>query len=77
VPPSTAASACVRLWTSVPITIICTVPSNWMNPSMKRNFGGQPSLGAMPRSYQVTPKVLERRRATKAFEVRPEADSVV
>ena len=37
---------------------------------MKRNFGGQPSLGAMPRSYQVTPKVLGRRRATKALPAR-------
>ena len=38
---------------------------------MKRNFGGQPSLGAMPRSYQVTPKVLGRRRATKGIQARP------
>ena len=36
------------------------------------DFGGQPSLGAMPRSYQVTPKVLGRRRATEAMPVKPD-----
>src|ERR1035441_2817299 len=38
---------------------------------MKRNFGGQPSLGAMPRSYQVTPKALGQRWATEALPVKP------
>ena len=31
VPASTAASACVRLCVSAPITIICTVPSIWLS----------------------------------------------
>ena len=44
---------------------------------MKRNFGGQPSLGAMPRSYQVTPKVLGRRRATQALPVSKAHDAEV
>jgi hypothetical protein len=64
VPSSTAASACERLCVSAPITIIRTIP--FVSHSTKRIFGGQPSVGAMPRSYQVTPKVLGRRRATKA-----------
>jgi hypothetical protein len=36
------------------------------------DFGGQPSLGAMPRSYQVTPKVLGQRWATEAMPVKPD-----
>jgi len=39
---------------------------------MKRILGGQPSLGAMPRSYQVTPKVLGQRWATEALPVNPD-----
>jgi hypothetical protein len=39
--------------------------------SLKRTFGGQLSVGAVPRSYQVTPKVLGRRRATEPFRARP------
>src|SRR5512146_1856873 len=39
--------------------------------SYERTSGGQASLGALPRSYQVTPAILGRRRATKAVEVRP------
>src|SRR3712207_434651 len=38
----------------------------------KRISGGQLSLRAVPRSYQVTPKVLGRRRATEASPVRPD-----
>jgi hypothetical protein len=37
----------------------------------KRTAAGQISLGAMPRSYQVTASVLGRRRATQRTEVRP------
>jgi len=33
--------------------------------------GGHISVGAMPRSYQVTPAILERRRATQPPTVRP------
>jgi hypothetical protein len=39
---------------------------------MKRILGGQLSLGAMPRSYQVTPKVLGQRWATEALPVNPD-----
>jgi hypothetical protein len=38
---------------------------------MKRISGGQLSREAKPRFYQVTPKVLGRRRATQALPVRP------
>src|SRR5947209_17522323 len=37
----------------------------------KRISGGHTSVGAMPRSYQVTPVVLRRRRATEPKQVRP------
>src|SRR5690349_3327343 len=49
---------------------MCTVPSLeiWLT---KRISGGHTSVGAMPRSYQVTPKVLRRRRATEPKQVRP------
>jgi hypothetical protein len=33
--------------------------------STKRTIGGHRSVGALPRSYQVTPAVLGRRRATQ------------
>jgi hypothetical protein len=36
--------------------------------------GGHISVGAMPRSYQVTPEILGRRRATQPPTVRPMAD---
>src|SRR5690349_10771011 len=35
--------------------------------------GGHTSVGAMPRSYQVTPAVLRRRRATEPKQARPNA----
>jgi hypothetical protein len=38
--------------------------------------GGHISVGAMPRSYQVTPGILGRRRATQPKKVRPTADSM-
>ena len=45
----------MRLWASAPITIIHPVPSS---SQMKRTAGGHSSVGAMPRSYQVTPAIL-------------------
>lgn len=36
--------------------------------------GGHISVGAMPRSYQVTPEILRRRRATQHPPVRPLVD---
>ena len=36
-----------------------------------RTAGRQTSLGAMPRSYQVRPAILGRRRATQRMKVRP------
>src|SRR5215213_11643349 len=48
----TTATVCDRLWVSAPITIICTVPSLGSDERMP---GGHISVGAMPRSYQVTP----------------------
>src|SRR5437762_2344579 len=41
---------------------------------MKRISADSSHLGRMPRSYQVTPKVLGRRRATQPLRVRPTAD---
>ena len=38
--------------------------------------GGHISVGAMPRSYQVTPGILGQRRATQPKKVRPTADSM-
>ena len=70
---STAATVCERLWVSAPITIISTVPS-W--DAINRIPGGHISVGAMPRSYQVTPGILGRRRATQPKKVRPTADSM-
>ena len=41
---------------------------------MERISGGQTSVGAVPRSYQVTPAILGRRRATEPKPVRPQVD---
>jgi hypothetical protein len=38
---------------------------------MKRISADSSHSGRMPRSYQVTPKVLGRRRATQPLQVRP------
>ena len=43
----------------------------------KRTTGGQVSVGALPRSYQVTPAVLERRRATTQARSAHPGDSAV
>jgi len=40
-------------------------------PATKRTVGGHLSLGAKPRSYQVTPAIVERRRATRPLIARP------
>jgi hypothetical protein len=68
---SSATSVCERLCVSTPITIICTVPSFGENGPTERISGGHTSVGAMPRSYEVTPKVLGWRRATRLKPVRP------
>jgi hypothetical protein len=49
--PSTTPQACVFLCVSVPITIICTVPS----VDDEAHSGGHAHSGPMPSSYQVTP----------------------
>ena len=59
----TAAIACVLLCVSTPITIISVVLS--LDATYGRTSGGQSSLGAKPRSYQVTPEILGRQRATR------------
>jgi hypothetical protein len=43
---------------------------DWWTP------GGHGLLRALPRSYQVTPDIPDRRRATQQKEVRPPADSI-
>ena len=44
---------------------------------LKWTPGGHGLLGALPRSYQVTPDIPDRRRATQQKEVRPDrADSL-
>ena len=45
-------------------------PFVWLTTD-EADLGGQLSLGRMPRSYQVAPKVLGRRRATQPMPVRP------
>ncbi len=65
---NTAAQVWLVLWGSVPITIM------WLRPfdlvvAYGRTAGGHASLGAKPRSYQVTPGILGRRRATQRMEV--------
>jgi hypothetical protein len=59
------------LWVSAPITIMHTVPSS-IRQLMKRTVGGHTSVGAMPRSYQVTPAILGRRRATRPLLASPQ-----
>jgi hypothetical protein len=66
----TAAQVWLRLCGSDPITIICGVPSFDMSTT-KRISGRHTSVGAMPRSYQVRPAILGRRRATQPMSVRP------
>lgn len=70
VPANTAAAVWLFLWVSVPITIIDCVPSIGCR-LLGRTAGGQTSLGAKPRFYQVTAAILGQRRATKPMEVRP------
>ena len=65
---ATAAIVCERLWVSAPSTIIDLVHpfiATWWTS------GGHGLLGALPRSYQVTPDIPDRRRATQQKEVRP------
>jgi len=56
---------------SVPITIICVVPSFGLTTDEADLRRTNVTWGGLPRSYQVTPKVLGRRRATRAKPVRP------
>ena len=60
---STAPQVCVRLCVSVPITIIQAVPS--IDQLTKRTPADKSHSGLVPSSYQVTPVVLGRRRATR------------
>jgi hypothetical protein len=53
---------------SAPSTIISCVP---FSSRLKRTAGGHGLLGALPRSFQVTPDIPDRRRATQQKEVRP------
>ena len=54
---------CELLCVSTPITIIRFVLS--LDATFGRTSGGQTSVGAKPRSYQVTPEILGRWRATQ------------
>src|ERR671911_1815858 len=69
VPATTAAIVCERLCVSAPSTIIR--PVLLFRPSWTP--GGHGLLGAVPRSYQVTPEIPDRRRATQQKEVRPDS----
>src|SRR4029453_12325597 len=42
------------------------------SPRWRRTPGGHGSLEAVPRIYQVTPNIPDRRRATKQEQVRPQ-----
>jgi hypothetical protein len=59
---STAPQVCVFLCVSVPITIMSAVPSVVLT---KRTPADTSHSGLVPSSYQVTPVVLGRRRATR------------
>jgi len=62
------------LCVSAPITIISH--RSLLEIGINEQITGRHiSVGAMPRSYQVTPAILERRRATQPPTVRPKADT--
>jgi hypothetical protein len=64
------ASACV-----CPHRQRSSTPSvRWSCGPTERISGGHTSVEAMPRSYEVTPKVLGWRRATRLKPVRPQVD---
>jgi hypothetical protein len=63
----TATIVCERLWVSAPNTIIDLVHLH----SNEWTSGGHGLLRALPRSYQVTPDIPDRRRATQQKVVRP------
>ena len=67
---ATAATVCELLCMSAPSTIISSVP---FFSRLKWTAGGHGLLGARPRSFQVTPDIPDRRRATQQKEVRPAA----
>src|SRR6476646_10676784 len=60
---------CELLWVSAPSTIMALVHV-LSRPDAGRP-AGQGLLRALPRSYQVTPNIPDRRRATQQKEVRP------
>lgn len=68
--PSTAASEWERLWVSAPMMTML-VPSLPVGLCWKRTPADRPQFGAVPRSYQVTPVILGRRRATQPTQVSP------
>src|SRR5215207_4775289 len=63
-----AATVCELLCMSAPSTIMDLVP---FFSRLKWTAGGHGLLRAVPRSYQVTPDIPDRRRATQQKEVRP------
>src|SRR4051794_14818687 len=63
----TPAIVCERLCVSAPSTIMTLV----LLCDCRWTAGGHGLLRALPRSYQVTPDIPDRRRATKQKEVRP------
>src|SRR3954451_23921993 len=63
----TPAIVCERLWVSAPSTIMTLV----LLCDCRWTAGGHGLLRALPRSYQGTPDIPDRRRATKQKEVRP------
>ena len=62
------AIVCELLCMSAPSTIISRVP---FFSRLKWTAGGHGLLRALPRSFQVTPDIPDRRRATQQKEVRP------
>ncbi len=70
---ATAATVCERLWVSAPSTIIALV----LLHRQRRTPGGHGLLEAVPRIYQVTPDIPDRRRATNTRKSGPRpADSL-
>jgi hypothetical protein len=65
---ATPATVCELLCMSAPSTIISSVP---FFSRLKWTAGGHGLLRARPRSFQVTPDIPDRRRATQQKEVRP------
>ncbi len=70
---STATNVCVRLWTSVPTTTMRVASFHQISDGTVGPVGGHISVGAMPRSYQVTPAGPSHPAPAKRTHARPKS----